>query len=152
MTASSRSVHSLFTSHDDNRIHELGSYQKKWCSAPRSRGTGERRSARRFSLNWPLQYRLTNAAWKGGWTNGHSVDMSARGMLLQTEEPMPAGLILEVDMEWPGLYHDKPMVRLHLLGSVTRADRRGTALRMLRCEFRYRGVPLPRPDPRTRVA
>jgi hypothetical protein len=60
--------------------------------------------------------------------------------------------MLELDIEWPGLYHDKPMVHLLLIGAVTRVERRGTVLRILRHEFRYGGQTIEGAERRVAVA
>jgi hypothetical protein len=62
--------------------------------------------------------------------------MSAGGLLIDPPEAAPVGSTLEVAIDWPGLYHGKPMVRLFLIGSVARSDGRGTALRILSHQFR----------------
>jgi hypothetical protein len=112
----------------------------------------DRRSAQRYQVKWPLRYRVSQALSKGEWKSGHSVDMSSRGILIQTRERIPNGRILEVDMDWPGIYHDKPMVRLFLIGRVTRADGRGTALRILSHDFRDFGDVIGCPERNVAVA
>jgi len=90
-----------------------------------------RRSADRYVLRMPLRYRAT-----AQWQRGHTVDISARGMLLDIPDSPPAGSRLEVDMDWPGVYFGRKKVRLFVIGMVTRVDERGTALRFARHEFR----------------
>lgn len=70
------------------------------------------------------------------WLPGHTIDMSARGMLLDISDALPAGTRLEVVMDWPGIYFGRKKVRLFVIGVVARVDARGTALRMVRHEFR----------------
>jgi PilZ domain len=106
---------------------------------PRASSMGDRRSAQRFSARWPLRYRVSHGALKGEWKNGQSVDMSTRGILIQTPEHVSKGGVVEVEVDWPGVYHNKPMVWLILTGTVARADARGTALRILSHQFRYAG-------------
>jgi hypothetical protein len=76
------------------------------------------------------------------WKHGRTVDMSAGGVLIDMAESLPAGCPLEVAMDWPDLYHGKPMVRLFLAGHVVRVDRRGTALRIVHHEFREVQAPI----------
>ncbi len=90
-----------------------------------------RRAADRYVLRMPLQYRTV-----AQWLPGHTIDISARGVLLDIPEALPAGTRLEVIMDWPGIYFGKKKVRLFLAGVIARVEARGTALRVLRHEFR----------------
>jgi hypothetical protein len=90
-----------------------------------------RRAAERYVLRMPLQYRTV-----AQWLPGHTIDMSARGVLLEIPDSLPAGTRLEAIIDWPGIYFDKKKVRLFLAGVIARVDKRGTALRILRHEFR----------------
>src|SRR5260370_10433270 len=85
----------------------------------------------------PVQYRISGGELQSAWKSGQTLDMSVGGIYMGTSEPVPAGSTLELAIEWPRLYHDRPIVRLHVSGSVVRNDGRGTALRILSHEFRY---------------
>jgi hypothetical protein len=84
-----------------------------------------------------LQYRTTGGAIKTAWKSGETLDMSVDGIFIDAPGAAPVGTELELEIDWPGLYHGKPMVRLLVIGSVVRNDARGTALRILRHRFRY---------------
>ncbi len=90
-----------------------------------------RRAADRYALRMSLRYRAD-----AGWRPGHTIDMSARGILIEIPEPLSLGSRLDILMEWPGLYFGKKKVHLFLIGSVTRVDERGTALRIVSHQFR----------------
>jgi len=62
--------------------------------------------------------------------------MSAGGVLMRVREAIALETILELSIDWPGLYHDKPAVRLSIIGSVARIDNRGTVVRILSHQFR----------------
>jgi hypothetical protein len=98
---------------------------------PRFRGK-DRRAFSRYPVNTPFVYRAPGSGWK----TGRTVDMSARGLLVDIPEPVVPGYTLDLAIDWPGLYHGKPAVRLMLAGSVVRIDPRGVALRILHHEFR----------------
>jgi hypothetical protein len=81
--------------------------------------------------------------------------MSAGGILIQVNEPVAVGMKLELTMDWPGLYHDREMMRLCLIAAVTRTGRGGTALRIISHRFREMTaarVRLPRADKNLAVA
>jgi hypothetical protein len=95
-----------------------------------------RRITNRYTVSAPVQYRAVAPTLESVWKSGHTRDMSAGGILIDPPEVAPVGSTLEVAIDWPGLYHGKPMVRLFLIGFVARVDDRGTALRILSHQFR----------------
>jgi hypothetical protein len=62
--------------------------------------------------------------------------MSAGGILIGTEEPLARDSKWELALDWPGIYHDKPAMRLFAIGTVVRCDARGVAFRIRSHEFR----------------
>ena len=95
-----------------------------------------RRAACRRDVKFPLQYRISNGRIDSAWKGGRTLDMSVSGILIETREVVPQGSILELAIEWPGLYHGKPTVRLLVIGSVVRSDNHASALCILSHEFR----------------
>ena len=83
-----------------------------------------------------MQYRISGGEPNSAWKRGQTLDMSAGGIFIDASEAVPVGSTLELEIDWPGLYHDKPMVRLLVIGSVVRNDGRGTALRIVSHQFR----------------
>jgi PilZ domain len=94
-----------------------------------------RRTSNRYALRMPLQYRTSGSTLDSAWKTGRTLDISASGVQIEIPEAMPVGSRLELVMDWPGLYHCRPVVRLFLTASVMRtvADTNGTciALRIL---------------------
>ena len=86
-----------------------------------------RRSDHRYPVPVNMEYRTSagglNPVWKAG-------------ILIDIPEALPVGSTVELVMDWTGLYHGKPMVRLFMIGSVLRNDAQGAALRILIHEFR----------------
>jgi hypothetical protein len=95
-----------------------------------------RRIAKRYGMRTAMQYRTSDGELKSVWKVGHTLDMSVGGILIDIPPAIPVGATLELAIDWTGLYHGKPMVRLVLIGSVMRNDSRGTALRILSHQFR----------------
>jgi hypothetical protein len=96
----------------------------------------DRRSTRRYPLQIPLRYRAANGPLNSAWKHGCALDMSASGIFIDIPEPIALGAKLELAMDWTGLYHAREKMRLFLVASVTRTDRRGVALRILTHRFR----------------
>ena len=94
-----------------------------------------RRASKRYAVRTLVQYRTSGGARDAAWKCGRTLDMSVSGILLDTADATPVGSVLELAIDWTGLYHGKPMVRLSVIGSVARTDARGTALRILSYEF-----------------
>jgi hypothetical protein len=108
-----------------------------------------RRSHNRYGIKIQLQYRRWAPQQHATWLAGSTLDMSANGLLIDIPSRLPVGAKLQLVMNWPGLYHGKPMVRLFVTGVVVRVDRRGTALRIIDHQFRdfFRpDMPLRRPE------
>jgi hypothetical protein len=95
-----------------------------------------RRTTNRYAVSAPVQYRTAAPTLQSVWKGGRTRDMSAGGILIDPPAAAPVGSTLELAIDWPGLYHGKPVVRLFVIGSVARVDGRGTALRILSHEFR----------------
>ena len=82
-----------------------------------------------------MQYRTSDGDLKSAWKAGRTLDMSVGGILIDIPPAIPVGATLELAIDWTGLYHGKPLVRLVLVGSVMRNDSRGTALRIVSHQF-----------------
>ena len=129
-------LHPLFTDTRDNG--------RMPPAVPRFDRLNDRRARDRYTLSMSLRYRTA-----GEWISARTLDMSANGMLLEVPEDLRPGTRLEILMDWPGVYFGKKKVRLFLIGSVTRVEPRGAALRIVRHQFRDVA---PRPAARTGTA
>ena len=115
----------------------------------------DRRSKGRFAVQNPLRYRAANSPLNAVWKHGCTLNMSASGVLIRIPESPAVGKKLELAMDWNGLYHGREKMRLYLVASITRSDRRGTALRILTHRFRDMSVTrvrLRRPEKNVAVA
>jgi PilZ domain len=95
-----------------------------------------RRATNRYPVKTLMQYRISGSELESDWQGGRTLDMSAGGILINIPEAASLDSRLELLIDWPGLYHGKPMVHLVLVGSVVRHDHRGTAIRIVSHEFR----------------
>uniref|UniRef100_Q01XU7 Type IV pilus assembly PilZ n=1 Tax=Solibacter usitatus (strain Ellin6076) TaxID=234267 RepID=Q01XU7_SOLUE len=94
------------------------------------------RATNRYSVNLPLQYRAPQTNLPSGWKSGRLIDMSATGLRVEIPETITVGTTLEIAMEWTGLYHGRSAVLLFLTATAVRVDAGGTALRIVRHQFR----------------
>ena len=110
---------------------------------PQEKSTKNRRSHNRYALDRKMAYRLRGDAQPGSWKQGRVVDMSATGIRLILSNPPAIGTSLEVVMDWPGIYHGRPEVRLFLSGMVCRSLVGGVALCITGHDFRFAPVEVP---------
>ncbi|MDE3167232.1 MAG: PilZ domain-containing protein [Acidobacteriota bacterium] len=67
--------------------------------------------------------------------SGRTIDMSAGGITLDLGRALEPGAELEMALEWPGIYHDRPRMRLYVWAEVLRSTPESTAVRILTHEF-----------------
>lgn len=111
------------------------------------KGKKERRANHRYPVKTALRYRVLGGTSTSPWKAGRTSEMSAGGVLIHLREAIALEAILELSIDWPGLYHDQPVVRLFVIGSVARIDSRGTVVRVLSHQFRtVHGSPIQRSE------
>jgi hypothetical protein len=99
---------------------------------------GERRTAGRYPVNVSLNYRmLHNGAVVDG--TGWLENMSSSGFLLQTLNPLPTGVQIEISVPWPGHFQKDISVNLWARGRVVRTQDGGAAIRIMQYEYRTYG-------------
>jgi c-di-GMP-binding flagellar brake protein YcgR len=95
----------------------------------------DRRAFGRYPVSTSFRYRVFTAAQTRMWKQGACLNMSAGGLLVELPEQFPRGCTLEINMNWPGLYHGKAVVCLSLKVRVLRAENGHTALRIISSQF-----------------
>ena len=110
---------------------------------PQEKSMKNRRSHHRYSLDRKMAYRLSGDTPQGGWKHGRVIDMSATGIRLAINNPPAMGTVLDVVIDWPGIYHSRPEVRLFLRGTVCRGLIDGAALCITNHDFRFAPVEVP---------
>ena len=133
--AGTLNVHRMFTLARDNQGMTS---VRAFVTRPQSirRYGKDKRGAVRYDVAKRLEYRIMDGESAFSWKQGAVHNMSATGVLIELAESLPVGCILEVAMDWPGLYHGKAAVRLVLCGSVVRTHGRTVAMRILSHQFR----------------
>ena len=109
------------------------------CSADRVR---ERRVDRRYPLTTPVKYRimLRDAPVSGqGWT----VNVSSGGVLIETSDPPPEGLPIELSIAWPARLNVNVPLGLHIVGRTVRREGDRWAVTIEQHQFRTRAVASP---------
>ena len=93
----------------------------------------ERRQHQRFPITAQAQYVLTGI-------RGQAVtsDISSGGVFIKTNRILPVGKQVQLLIDWPALLDQRCPLRLAIVGKVLRSDQSGTAIGIVRYDFRIR--------------
>lgn len=93
----------------------------------------ERRQHQRFPITAQAQYILA-----GNRGQATTVDISSGGVFLKADKSLPLGKQVQVLIDWPALLDQRCPLRLVITGRVLRSDSSGTAIGIVRYDFRIR--------------
>ena len=105
------------------------------------------RSKQRFSIDFPLEYKVFKNYRVTGTGIGNTVNMSSGGVAFTSGDKLKVGAHIELSLIWPVLLNDFCPMKLLLEGRVVRSDQSLSAIRMERHEFRTRGRSVTHPEP-----
>ncbi len=110
--------------------------------------SGERRTARRYSLHLPLHYRVSQKSALVRAGSGMTCEISASGLSFKCRKPLPVGAHIEILVDWPAKYADIFPISLQVTGFVLRSESSRTAVRLTSRKFRVAAIeaePMPVP-------
>jgi len=96
----------------------------------------ERRSSWRFLIECEIRYRVVDVEV---FSRGKTVNISTGGMLIVTDRLLPAGMQLQVEVDWPPLVDAAATLKLVAMCTVVRSEIGAivlTAVKISRHEFR----------------
>ena len=93
----------------------------------------DRRHHQRFPIRSAAQYIVSGVRGQAA-----TVDMSSGGVLLKTEVILPVGKQIQLFIDWPALLDERCPLRLIVFGKVLRSSPSGTAIGILRYDYRIR--------------
>jgi hypothetical protein len=93
----------------------------------------DRRQCQRFPIIAQAEYVLD-----GNRGSATTVDIGTGGVLLKTGKTLRCGQPIEVLINWPVLLEERLPLRLVVFGKVLRSNGAGTAVGIMRYEFRIR--------------
>jgi len=102
-------------------------------------GERERRSKKRFLIQQDIRYKMLYGQRIAETGAGRTVNISSGGVWITTENPLTAGMPVELAMNWPVLLHDSCPMKLMIYGCVIRSNDKGAAVAIERYEFRTQG-------------
>src|SRR5689334_10245726 len=93
----------------------------------------ERRQTQRFPIAAQTQYII--AGMRG---QAVTSDISSGGVFMKTTELLPLGKQIQLFIDWPALLDKRCPLRLVITGKILRSDESGTAIGIIRYDFRIR--------------
>jgi hypothetical protein len=99
----------------------------------------ERRSKKRFHIEQEIRYKMLYGQRIAETGVGKTVNISSGGVLITTQNPLTAGMPVELSMSWPVLLNDSCPMKLMIYGCVIRSSEKGAAVSIERYEFRTSG-------------
>ncbi len=95
----------------------------------------DRRASARYSIERSLRYRMRGAQPPVAGT-GMTVNMSSRGVLFTTDQPLPPGKSVVLEINWPVRLGASRPLKLLTRGHIVWCDRATAAMRIEGWEFR----------------
>ena len=93
----------------------------------------DRRQHQRFPITARCLYILA-----GNRGQAKTSDISSGGVFLKIDNILPVGKQIQVLIDWPALLDERCPLRLVIAGRVLRSDSSGTAVGIIRYDFRIR--------------
>jgi len=93
----------------------------------------ERRQHQRFPITAASRFIVSGSRGQATTT-----DISSGGVYLKTEQILPIGKQIQVLIDWPALLDQRCPLRLVITGKILRSNEGGTAIGILRYDFRIR--------------
>jgi len=106
----------------------------------RARGPKERRHSRRFPIEVEVCYLLLKGKAIRRTGRGRTINISSSGILLESMQPIPPGIPIELSITWPARIDGIVHMRLKVSGRTVRNQENRTAVHIRRYEFRTAGI------------
>jgi PilZ domain len=107
-------------------------------ASPEAKPQGQRRSNDRYPVAADVVYKLMGDGRILTEGRGRSVNMSSKGLLIETEAALVPGFLIEVQIDWPASLDDCVCLSLHVRGRTLRCNGNHTAVAIGGYEFRTR--------------
>jgi hypothetical protein len=99
-------------------------------------GLKERRLNGRHKISAEFSYAYVDAIGGTGWGLGRIVNISAYGLLFDTDRMFKPDTRLELSLPWPGSSLQSGSLTAIITGRVVRSNRNSTAITIERYEFK----------------
>ena len=82
----------------------------------------ERRAHPRILIESDVHYRVMRRGASGATGTGRTINMSSSGLLLTTDQPLPSGAQIEIEMDWPAKRKHGVPQKMILIGRIVRSE------------------------------
>jgi len=98
----------------------------------------DRRTNARFPCRLAVSYQALEHPFLSGVATSETLNISSKGLLFATEEPLQPGQLLQVSVDWPARLEDQVPLKLVAEGRIVRIVDGLAAMRIDKYEFRTR--------------
>jgi ActR/RegA family two-component response regulator len=100
----------------------------------------ERRTNARFPCRLAVSYQALEHPFLSGTAISETLNISSKGLLFTTEEPLQQGQLLQVSVDWPAMLDNQVPLKLVAEGRIVRNLNGQAAMRIDKYEFRTRRI------------
>ena len=90
----------------------------------------------RYPISLDFQYELLNQSPFKQTGSGRTLNISTGGVFFETPDPLPDHGQIDLALHWPFLLNGACPLKLLVHGHIVRTDATGTAVKVMRHEFR----------------
>jgi DNA-binding NarL/FixJ family response regulator len=112
----------------------------------RKPGGADRRNNARFPCKLAVSYQALEHPFLSGVATSETLNISSKGLLFPTDEPLQAGQLLQVSVDWPARLENQVPLKLVAEGRIVRNLNGQAAMRIDKYEFRTRRISKPAGD------
>jgi DNA-binding NarL/FixJ family response regulator len=98
----------------------------------------DRRTNARFPCRLAVSYQALEHPFLSGVATSETLNISSKGLLFATDEPLQAGQLLQVSVDWPARLENQVPLKLVAEGRIVRNVNGQAAMRIDKYEFRTR--------------
>jgi len=113
---------------------------------PLSSNPADRRNHARFPCRLSLSFQALEHPFLAGEATSETLNISSKGLLFSTNEPLQAGQLLQVSVDWPARLENQVPLKLVAEGRIVRNVNGLAAMRIDKYEFRTRRIKAPAGD------
>ena len=99
----------------------------------------DRRSKFRFAMERDVRYKVAEDGVVVAAGSGQTIDVCSGGVAIVTEQPLTAGVFVELSISWPVLLDEICPMRFIVFGRILRCNGRKTVCSIDKYEFRTSG-------------
>src|SRR6185312_767398 len=141
VTAVRKGAHDFFCYEDldvTNLCRAVGSALRNATGEKADAGGADRRTNARFPCRLAVSYQALEHPFLAGVATSETLNISSKGVLFATEEPLQPGQLLQVSVDWPARLENQVPLKLVAEGRIVRNINGLAAMRIDKYEFRTR--------------